>query len=79
MERDGYYIVTTVCMVFGILFLIGFIIPSARKLQGQCGSTFIVMAANFLQYLPSVANLSMAFKAIVTKYDRYIECTTAST
>ncbi|KAF6766496.1 acetyl-coenzyme A transporter 1-domain-containing protein [Ephemerocybe angulata] len=33
IERDGYYIVTTVCMGFGVLFLIGFIVPAARKLQ----------------------------------------------
>jgi hypothetical protein len=33
IERDGYYIVTTAGMIFGIVFLVGFIYPSARKLQ----------------------------------------------
>ncbi|RXW17422.1 hypothetical protein EST38_g8445 [Candolleomyces aberdarensis] len=33
MERDGYYIVTTAGMIFGMIFLVGFIYPSARKLQ----------------------------------------------
>lgn len=35
IERDGYYIVTNACMIFGVLFLIAFITPSARKLQGK--------------------------------------------
>jgi len=33
IERDGYYIVTGICMTFGVAFLIGYIIPTARKLQ----------------------------------------------
>ncbi len=33
-ETDGYYVVSIICMTFGILFLFGFIIPTARKLQG---------------------------------------------
>ncbi|KAF8912933.1 acetyl-coenzyme A transporter 1-domain-containing protein [Gymnopilus junonius] len=32
-ERDGYYIVTGICIAFGLLFLVAFIIPTARKLQ----------------------------------------------
>ncbi|KAK0246401.1 acetyl-coenzyme A transporter 1-domain-containing protein [Armillaria nabsnona] len=32
-ETDGYYVVSIICMTFGILFLFGFIIPTARKLQ----------------------------------------------
>jgi len=32
-ERDGYYIVTGICIAFGALFLVAFIIPTARKLQ----------------------------------------------
>ncbi|KIL58525.1 hypothetical protein M378DRAFT_86388 [Amanita muscaria Koide BX008] len=31
--RDGYYIVSGLCMAFGVAFLIGYIIPTARKLQ----------------------------------------------
>ncbi|PFH54736.1 hypothetical protein AMATHDRAFT_52526 [Amanita thiersii Skay4041] len=33
-ERDGYYIVSGLCMGFGVLFLIGYIVPTARRLQG---------------------------------------------
>ncbi|TFK30717.1 hypothetical protein FA15DRAFT_662749 [Coprinopsis marcescibilis] len=33
-ERDGYYIVTTACMIFGMVFLVAAIYPAARKLQG---------------------------------------------
>ncbi|KAF8922182.1 acetyl-coenzyme A transporter 1-domain-containing protein [Mucidula mucida] len=32
-ETDGYYIVSVVCMTFGVFFLFAFIIPTARKLQ----------------------------------------------
>ncbi|KAL0950664.1 hypothetical protein HGRIS_007449 [Hohenbuehelia grisea] len=32
-ERDGYYIVSAMCMIFGAFFLVAFIIPTARKLQ----------------------------------------------
>lgn len=32
-ERDGYYILSTICLAFGVIFLVGFIIPTARKLQ----------------------------------------------
>ncbi|KDR85273.1 hypothetical protein GALMADRAFT_52530 [Galerina marginata CBS 339.88] len=32
-ETDGYYMVTGICLVFGVLFLVAFIIPTARKLQ----------------------------------------------
>ncbi|KAH7914467.1 acetyl-coenzyme A transporter 1-domain-containing protein [Hygrophoropsis aurantiaca] len=32
-ERDGYYIVSAICMMFGVVFLVGYIIPMARKLQ----------------------------------------------
>lgn len=34
-ETDGYYVVSAVCMVFGLFFLVAFIIPTARKLQGK--------------------------------------------
>ncbi|KAJ7596762.1 acetyl-coenzyme A transporter 1-domain-containing protein [Mycena floridula] len=33
IETDGYYIISALCMAFGILFLVLFTIPSARKLQ----------------------------------------------
>ncbi|KAF8746264.1 hypothetical protein AX14_000062 [Amanita brunnescens Koide BX004] len=32
-ERDGYYIVSGICMAFGVAFLLGYIIPTARRLQ----------------------------------------------
>ncbi|KAK2461703.1 hypothetical protein APHAL10511_006166 [Amanita phalloides] len=33
MERDGYYIVSGICMAFGVAFLVGYILPTARRLQ----------------------------------------------
>ncbi|KIK07384.1 hypothetical protein K443DRAFT_182209 [Laccaria amethystina LaAM-08-1] len=32
-EQDGYYIVSAICMAFGVVFLLAFILPTARKLQ----------------------------------------------
>jgi len=33
LERDGYYVVTGICLAFGLIILLAFIIPTARKLQ----------------------------------------------
>ena len=35
-EKDGYYTLSALCMAFGAIFLIAYIIPTARRLQGQC-------------------------------------------
>ena len=35
-HSDGYYLVSGVCMSLGLLILVIFIIPKARKLQGRC-------------------------------------------
>lgn len=35
-ETDGYYMVNAICLAFGIVFLVAFIIPTARKLQSTC-------------------------------------------
>lgn len=32
-ERDGYYIVSTICVVVGVISLIFYIVPTARRLQ----------------------------------------------
>ncbi|KAF7340056.1 GYF domain-containing protein [Mycena venus] len=32
-ETDGYYMVSAFCMLFGVIFLVLFIMPTARKLQ----------------------------------------------
>lgn len=37
-ETDGYYVVSGICLAFGVIFLIAYIIPTARRLQGQCSS-----------------------------------------
>ncbi|KAN0116511.1 MFS general substrate transporter [Russula decolorans] len=33
MERDGYYITTGICLAVGLLFLVAYIIPTAKRLQ----------------------------------------------
>jgi hypothetical protein len=37
MERDGYYITTGICLAVGLLFLVAYIIPTAKRLQGLFG------------------------------------------
>ncbi|KAI6133242.1 acetyl-coenzyme A transporter 1-domain-containing protein [Pisolithus croceorrhizus] len=32
-EQDGYYYVSVICVAFGVFFLIGYVIPTARRLQ----------------------------------------------
>jgi MFS transporter, PAT family, solute carrier family 33 (acetyl-CoA transportor), member 1 len=39
-ERDGYYIVSGICLALGVLSVIFFMIPTARKLQGMCSPSF---------------------------------------
>ncbi|KIO02317.1 hypothetical protein M404DRAFT_16043 [Pisolithus tinctorius Marx 270] len=32
-EQDGYYYVSVICVTFGVIFLVSYIIPTARRLQ----------------------------------------------
>lgn len=34
-EQDGYYYVSMICVTFGVLFLVGYIMPTARRLQSE--------------------------------------------
>ena len=34
-EQDGYYYISAICMIFGVVFLVGYIMPTARRLQGE--------------------------------------------
>ncbi|KAG6381373.1 acetyl-coenzyme A transporter 1-domain-containing protein [Boletus reticuloceps] len=38
-EQDGYYYVSAICVIFGVLFLVGYVIPTARRLQGELVSS----------------------------------------
>ncbi|TFY66211.1 hypothetical protein EVG20_g4880 [Dentipellis fragilis] len=44
-ERDGYYAVSALCMTFGVIFLIAYIIPAAKKLQALPVSQWRVKAS----------------------------------
>ena len=37
-EQDGYYVVSALCIGFGILSVVFFLIPTAKKLQGTSRS-----------------------------------------
>ncbi|KAI6045025.1 acetyl-coenzyme A transporter 1-domain-containing protein [Pisolithus marmoratus] len=34
-EQDGYYYVSAICVIFGVFFFIGYIIPTAHRLQAM--------------------------------------------
>ena len=34
MERDGYYITTSICLGVGMIFLVAYVMPTAKRLQG---------------------------------------------
>ena len=34
-HRDGYYAMSALCMILGVILLVVFIIPKALKLQGE--------------------------------------------
>jgi MFS transporter, PAT family, solute carrier family 33 (acetyl-CoA transportor), member 1 len=42
-ERDGYFYVSAVCLTFGVAFLLSYIIPTARKLQGESNVTPMIL------------------------------------
>jgi len=35
VHTDGYYIVSAICMSLGVILVIAFILPTARKLQSK--------------------------------------------
>lgn len=57
-ERDGYYMVSALCMTFGVVLLVTFIIPNARKLQGWC--TIFSSCSNADDVLRSSSDICMA-------------------
>ena len=42
-ERDGYYWVSGLCLMFGVAFLLGYIIPTVRRLQGEFSVTPFIL------------------------------------
>jgi len=55
-ERDGYYIVSAICLAFGVIFLVAFIIPTARKLQRE--SLFKHSMTSLMQKIIIVLSIS---------------------
>lgn len=51
-EQDGYYYVSAICVIFGVVFLVGYIIPTARKLQGELLSRLGDMLTDEVAALP---------------------------
>lgn len=45
-ERDGYYTVSAICLVLGLLSVVFYMIPTARKLQGKVSTYSILFMLN---------------------------------
>jgi hypothetical protein len=52
IERDGYYIVNGACLVVGLIILLAYIIPTARKLQGMLHLSLNIHFVTALPALP---------------------------
>ena len=46
-ERDGYYTVSAICLVLGLLSVVFYMIPTARKLQGKVSTYSILLMLNY--------------------------------
>ena len=62
IERDGYYVVTGICLAVGLIILLTFIIPTARRLQG----TLHLIHLSFLDYCPSAPDFCLANKNVTS-------------
>ena len=49
MERDGYFTTSAICLGIGLIFVVAYVIPTAKRLQG-------LFAA--LQYTPTTQSLT---------------------
>ena len=59
---DGYYSISALCMVVGVIILVTFVIPRALKLQGQ---SIIRCAVKVLMHIHSPSNIGMAGKTVI--------------
>jgi PAT family acetyl-CoA transporter-like MFS transporter 1 len=51
-EQDGYYYTSAICVIFGVIFIVGYIIPTARKLQGELLSSLTGILTDLVAALP---------------------------
>jgi hypothetical protein len=59
---DGYYSISALCMVVGVIILVGFVIPKARKLQGKSITCWLVLT---LTHIRSSSNIDMAGENVI--------------
>jgi hypothetical protein len=67
-ERDGYFITTGLCLVLGVVTLVTFILPTARKLQGE---QFYIEFSSWQKlrsvFLHSFASIEVAYLYIIQR------------
>lgn len=51
-ERDGYYYVSAICIAFGVLFLVGYIMPTARRLECESIECFLTQLVTVRVAIP---------------------------
>jgi Acetyl-coenzyme A transporter 1 len=59
-ERDGYFITTGLCLTLGVISLVTFIVPTARRLQGERFCASVSLRQKLKSFLCSFAGNKVA-------------------
>lgn len=71
-ERDGYYITSGLCIAMGIIALVTYVLPTARKLQGESLSHTSHLVESHIPFVLSTAGLKVACLFMIRRYSRLI-------
>jgi hypothetical protein len=68
-ERDGYYITSALCVGLGIIALVTYVLPTARKLQGTSLLTSHLLIESHISFVLSAAGLKVAYLFMILHGD----------
>jgi hypothetical protein len=66
-ERDGYYITSVLCVGLGIIALVTYVLPTARKLQGKSLLTSHLLIGSHISFVLSAAGLKVAYLFMIRR------------
>jgi Acetyl-coenzyme A transporter 1 len=67
-ERDGYFITTALCLALGIICLVTYILPTARRLQGERSWVNVSLWQKLKFFLCSFASIEVAHLYMIQRY-----------
>jgi hypothetical protein len=67
-ERDGYFITTGLCLALGVISLVIFILPTARRLQGERSWVNVSLWQKLKFFLCSFAGNEVARLYMIQRY-----------